>query len=173
MDSLKSIDQLLAEGSLSYPQKESSKEKTKVQKPIANRPIGNSTIGRVSHVSSPSPTEVGQTEKVQGQKQMAIDQSPLARAERRAQSIKTLEIDEYLFGLVMEGLLSEDFMAYGAKCCYTLGLQRVNTIVLQVRQADCSKEGQSKMKLLAWKLNGAMQLHFKKQFYLDQQAREQ
>lgn len=150
-----------------------AKRNTEEQKPIANRPIGNSTIGRVSHVSSPILTEVEQTKQAKAQKQLAIDQSAQAKAESRSRSIKTLEIDDYLFGLVMEGLLDEDFIPYGAKACYTLGLQRVNAIVIQVKSAQCDvNKGQSRMKLLAWKLNGAMQLHYKRQFYEQTQSSE-
>lgn len=173
MDSLKSIDQLLAEGARSYPQKESSKEKTKVQEPIANRPIGYRTIGRVAQPSSPPITEVIQEEQATELKQQAIDESPLAKAERRSQSIKNLEIDEYLFGLVNEGLLDERFIPLAAKACHTLGVQKVNVIVIQVRQADYSNPEHAPYKLMVYKLQGALQLHYKKVFYQESKAREQ
>lgn len=151
-----------------------SKEKSEVQQPIASSTIGNSTIGRVARLSSPPLTEVEQAELAKDPKQLTIDQTVQARAERRSRAIKTLEIDDYLFKLVMEGLLDEDFIPYGAKACYTLGLQRVNAIVLQVRDAKCDPaKGQSKTKLLAWKLNGAIQLFYKRQLYEQSVTSEQ
>lgn len=154
-----------------------AKRNTDVQKPVASRTVGSRTDGngtdgngrwdRVARLSSPPQTEV-----TDEQKQMAIDQTAKAKAERRAQSIKTLEIDDFLFGLVIDDLLNEEYIPYAAKCCYTLGLQHVNKIVLQVRQAQCNGEGQSKKKLLSWKLKGAMGLHFKRQYYEQQRAEQ-
>lgn len=164
MDGLKSLDQLIAEGSMSYPQKESSKEKTKEPKPIANSSNGYSTIGRVADVSTPPLTGVVQKIEANKQKQLTIEQTALARAERRSRSIKALQIDDYVFQLVMEGLVDEDYSPFAAKCCTVLGLQRVHKIVLQVRQGE---KVQNPQRLLAWKLNGALQLHYKKQLYLD------
>jgi hypothetical protein len=162
MDSAELLAQKLAE--LSTKRKE-AKEKTKGQQAIANRPIGYRTIGRVAQSSSPPITEVvvEPQQMATVPQQQAIDDSPQAKAERRSQSIKALEIDDYVMNLVMEGLVAEDYFQRAAHVCTVLGLQRVNYFVLQARQAVCDpKKGQSKQKLLAWKMNGAMQLHYKR-----------
>lgn len=149
-------------GDLSTKRKE-AKEKTKVQQPIANRSIGYRTIGRVAQLSSPIQTKVEPQVKATVPKQQTIDESSLAKAERRARSIKALEIDNYVMNLVIEGLVAEEYFQRAAKVCTVLGLQYVNRMVLQVRNATCDpNKGQSKQKLLAWKMNGALQLHYKR-----------
>ncbi len=143
---------------ISFPQKESSKEKTKVQQPIAHSAIGNSTIGRVAQPSSAGEQQI----QANDPKQLAIDQSAQAKAERRARSIKAQEIDDYVFRLVIEGLVSEDYQPFMASACTLLGLQRVNHIVIQVKQGQNIREPQ---RLLAWKIKAAVQLHHKRIFY--------
>lgn len=150
-----------------------AKRKTEVQQPTAISTTGNSTIGKGSTAVNPSINrgQPGQLEQAIEQQQQTLEQSELARAESRSRSIKTLEIDDYLFGLVMEGILDEDWIPYTAKACYTLGLQRVNTIVIQVRSAHCDpNKGQSKHKLFMWKIKGAIQLHYKRQLYEQDRA---
>lgn len=132
------------------------KERT-IAKPIANSTIGYSS--RVSRVSSPDIT--GVEPPAIDLKQQAIDESLKAKAERRARYIRAAQIDDYVVGLVMEGLVHKDYFQRAAKVCTVLGLQTVNKLVLQVRQTDCTGPGQSKQKLLAVKMNGAIQLHYK------------
>jgi hypothetical protein len=85
-------------------------------------------------------------------------------------SRKHVEIDEYLFNLVEEGLVDYQYKAWHCKCIYTLGLERYNSIVLDIREAIVrGKEGSGKVvatpkALFGYQLKGHMQLHAKRKF---------
>ena len=86
-----------------------------------------------------------------------------AEAERgaaaRIRSRKNAEIDEFLMQLLMTGLIDEAYWKFHTKCVHTLGLQQYNQLVVEARSGRIPKN------LLAFKLKGAMELHFKKQLY--------
>jgi hypothetical protein len=75
--------------------------------------------------------------------------------------IYNAEVDEYLEQLLISGLVSEQYWSWAAKCVHTLGIQKTNRLVLQARK------GRQPQRLLASKLKGAMELHFKRKFYLE------
>ena len=90
---------------------------------------------------------------------------------RYALQRKHVEIDQYLFNLIEEGLIVLQYKAWHAKCIYTLGLERYNCVVLDVREAVLrGKEGSGKVinspaALLGYNLKGLMQLHARNKFY--------
>lgn len=129
--------------------KESSKENQR-KRPIANRPID--LKGRVAHMATNGNSE---TQPMANDGPIGDDRKSNSRINAR----KNQEIDEYLLPLLMEGMIAEDYWKFHTKAIYTLGLDRYNQLVIE------SREGKSPQKLLAWKVKGAIELHFKKQLY--------
>lgn len=80
-------------------------------------------------------------------------------AEARIRSRKNAEIDEFLISLLMEGLIDEAYWKFHTKCVHTLGLRTYNQLVVEARSGRIPKN------LLAFKLKGAIELHYKKQLY--------
>lgn len=74
------------------------------------------------------------------------------------QLIASAQIDEYLLELVMDDIIDPTYTAWVAKCCYALGIQVVNRLVISARS------GREPKKLLAFKLKAAMKLHYKRQY---------
>lgn len=134
--------------------KKEAKKNTKGQLPIGQK--DNRTIGKGS-----TPSEIVNRLQDNNHTQQSTEQPAIDPALQRKRQIDNQAIDEYLFGLIMEGILDENYMSWGAKCIHTLGLTKVNAIVINARN------GNNPQRLLAYKLNGAIQLHFKKQFYLN------
>lgn len=128
---------------------------------VGQQATGNRTAGsRVAEpVNSQSPL-LDAVEKATANQQPAADQleqQAAGRARTRAQ-LENDEIDAYLYGLASEGLVNLAFNGWYAKVIHTLGLQRVNMIVVNVRQTQkCT----SPQKLLSYKLKGALNVHFK------------
>lgn len=114
-----------------------------------------SRVSQPVNSSSPLLNEVEYTAGYKQQEQALGQQEQKART--HTQRVNQ-EIDQYMHGLIAAGLLNEQFQAWFAKCIHTLGLQSVNIIVLNVRNTTHCKEPQ---RLLAWKLKGAMTLHYK------------
>lgn len=86
------------------------------------------------------------------------------------QQRKDIEIDQYIFELITQGLVDQKWKRYHCDCIYKIGIERYNSVVLDVREAVlCGKEGRGKLinspaALLSYKLKGTMQLHYKQQF---------
>lgn len=80
-------------------------------------------------------------------------------SEGRIRSRKNAEIDEYLMDLLMNNLIDEAYWKFHTKCVHTLGLAQYNQLVIE------SRAGRNPKHLLAFKLKGAVELHFKKQLY--------
>jgi hypothetical protein len=139
---IESIDQVI------HRKKEPKKE-TKDIRSIGNRTVAKSST-QILLVNSQ--LNNNSTHKSIGQ------QDAITKARRHA-ALKNAEIDEYLNDLVIEGMLHPNFISWGAKCIHTLGLQKVNIIVINARN------GNDRQRLLAVKLKGAMQLHFKRQYF--------
>lgn len=103
----------------------------------------NDTIGRRSQASMPS----------------------------HVQSRKDIEIDQYLFELISQGLVSIKFKAWHCRAIYTIGLERYNAVVLDVREAVLrGKEGSGRRidnpaALLSYKMKGTLQYHAKQAYY--------
>lgn len=79
----------------------------------------------------------------------------------RINARKNAEIDEFLIALLMDNVIDESYWKFHTKCVYTLGLDRYNQLVVEARS------GRNPKHLLAFKLKGAIELHFKKQLYRD------
>lgn len=98
------------------------------------------------------------------------DISSQATTPQHIQARKDIEIDQYIFELITQGLVSHQFKAYHCKVIYAIGLDRYNVLVLDVRDAvSRGKEGtgrrvENPAALLSYKAQGAMQLHFKRQW---------
>lgn len=81
------------------------------------------------------------------------------KSNTRINARKNAEIDEYLLGLLMTDLIDESYWKFHTKCLHVIGLQRYNTLVIEARA------GRNPKHLLAFKLKGALELHYKKQLY--------
>lgn len=138
--------------SISFPQKERSKEKTEGIRSIASSPIANRTIGEGS-TASPKPQEPFAPE-VNDHKHISQN------VQRTRNQLINFEIDEYLYQLVSEGMITEQFMPYFAKACHVLGISTVNRLKIN------AINGNDRQKLFAYKIKGALQLHYKRE-YLD------
>lgn len=66
---------------------------------------------------------------------------------------RNAEIDRYLYGLIMEGMIQIEFMSWHAKCVYTIGMVQYNMFVVIARR------GREPNKLLSSKLKAAMDYH--------------
>lgn len=82
-----------------------------------------------------------------------------SKVSRTRNQIKNQEIDEYLYGLINEGIANPAFASWYAKCLHQLGIQEVNRLVIN------SRNGNNPMKLLSYKLKGALSLHYKRTYY--------
>lgn len=128
------------------------KQKTQGQSPIEQ--LDNRTIGEGSTIEINSQEPI--TQEVEGQ----LDNRQERIARTRNQVIN-FEIDEFLFNLLNEGLIVVDFMAYYAKACHTLGIPMMNRLAIN------SRNGTTPQKLFAYKVKGALTLHYKRVYYND------
>lgn len=87
--------------------------------------------------------------------------SEVERTQTRLNARKNAEIDDYLISLLMEGIIDEAYWKFHTKCIYTLSHERYNTLVVEARS------GRNPKHLLAFKLKGALELHYKKKVYRD------
>lgn len=78
---------------------------------------------------------------------------------RTRNQIKNQEIDEQLFSWLSEGLIAEQYMGFFAKACHTLGTTKMNELAIN------SRNGKQPQRLFAYKVKGAIQLHFKRQYF--------
>lgn len=81
------------------------------------------------------------------------------RTQTRLNARRNAEIDDFLIALLMEGVIDEAYWKFHTKCIYTIGLDKYNMLLVEARS------GRNVKHLLAFKLKGAMELHFKKQLY--------
>lgn len=86
-----------------------------------------------------------------------IDQKDSRQARTRDQ-LKNFEIDECLQNLLMEQMIDEKFLPFYAKACHVLGINTINRLKINAYNGD------NKQKLFAYKVKGALQLHFKREF---------
>ena len=128
------------------------KQEAKGQSPIDQ--LDNRTIGEGSTVDFNSQAPITpEVEEQQDNRQ--------AQASRTRTQVINFEIDEFLFNLLNEGLIAEEFMAYYAKACHTLGIATMNRLAINARN------GTTPQKLYAYKVKGAMTLHYKRIYYND------
>lgn len=141
MDSHKqpeSLDQII------HKEKEAKRKlKTKGLSPVV--PMDNSTIGLGYHTRQES-NEQGSD---------VLKDNRLARTRNQ---LKNFEIDEYLDELVVSGMIDQNFVPFYAKACHVLGIQTINRLKVN------AMNGNSKQKLFAYKVKGALQLHYKREF---------
>ena len=91
------------------------------------------------------------------------DESSEARDDRgrltRVNARRNAEIDEYLLSLLMEDLIDESYWKFHTKAVHLLGLDKYNQLVIE------SRDGRKPKHLLAFKLKGAIELHYKRKLY--------
>ena len=137
---------------LFHKKKESNKKQyAKGQSPIDqldNRTIGEGSTQGYETQEAPAP-------EVEG----LLHNRNEAKSRTRNQIIN-FEIDEFLFNLLNEGLIEAEFVSYYAKACHTLGIPMVNRLAINARN------GNQPTRLFAYKVKGALQLHYK-QLYLN------
>lgn len=92
--------------------------------------------------------------------QLKEQQTKEAHDRSRSQRINA-EIDEKLEELIATFLIKETYKPFFAKACHTLGLNKVNKLAIE------SRNGKDQEKLFAYLVNGAMKLHFKKEYFKD------
>lgn len=107
------------------------------------------TKGHMSNVNSTyvhmeGSTAKGKTQEANGTRQTAS----VAPSGRR-----NAEIDQYLYRLIMEGLIDINYMSWHAKCIYVMGMLQYNAFVIMARR------GKNPPGLLASKLKTAMDYH--------------
>lgn len=131
-----SLDQII------HKEKEAKRKlKAKGLSPI--EPMDNSTIGLGYH-SRQEPLEQG-----------SVEQADVARTRNQ---LKNFEIDEYLYQLINEGVIDERFVPFYAKACHQLGIPTVNRLKIN------AMNGKDRQKLFAYKVKGALQLHYKREY---------
>lgn len=87
------------------------------------------------------------------------------KVQSRLNATRNAEIDDYLISLLMEDIIDEAYWKFHTKCVYTLGLQQYNQLLVEARS------GRNPKHLFAFKLKGAIELHYKKQIYRDKYER--
>lgn len=144
-----SINDIL--NSQKFSTKKKKQKENKRKRPTAVRPVDLKE--RVARMSTNGNSE--SLPEANGTPTGDDDRKSYSRINAR----KNQEIDEYLLPLLMQGLISEDYWKFHTKAIYTLGLEKYNQLVIE------SREGKQPQKLLAWKVKGAIELHYKKQLY--------
>lgn len=130
------------------------KEAKKKQKANSLKPIDlkdNRTIGE------------GSTEYINSQMSDAPEVEGLSdnrsdKPSRTRNQIKNFQIDELLYGMIDEGLIDPKYMGFFAKACHQLGTSKVNMIAIN------SRNGLTPQKLFAYKIKGALSLHYKREY---------
>lgn len=130
--------------------KKSNQKKQKVKGQLPNGLLDNRTIGEGSTQKPTSQEVIEPYADVQSDKGVNVPQT-------RNQRIN-FEIDEFLYGLELEGLIQTQYVAWYAKACHNLGISTVNRLAINARN------GKEPTKLFAYKVKGALTTHFKRQF---------
>lgn len=127
--------------------KESSKEKLNAKglKPLGIRPKAK---------------ELKENTAVNTQMQMSNGQQTKGEHSkyRLAQMRKNSEIDSFLNDLLIEGLINAEYWSFHAKACHALGLSLCNRLAINARN------GMNSQRLYAYKIKGALQVHYKQQY---------
>lgn len=92
---------------------------------------------------------------VNSQQQASVD------AARKSKQMLNVEIDQFLYGCVVEGLVDQAYVGWVAKCCHALGLAAVNRLAINARR------GKAPQRLFSSLLKGNMNLIAKQQYYGD------
>lgn len=130
--------------SIFHKEKEAKRKlKTKGLSPI--EPMDNSTIGLGYH-SRQEPVAQGSDDQKDN------------RLARTRNQLKNFEIDEYLYELITSGMIDEKFVPFYAKACHVLGINTINRLKVN------ALNGNDRQKLFAYKVKGALQLYYKREF---------
>ena len=81
------------------------------------------------------------------------------RTDARINARHNAEIDDYLLRLLMDNMIDEAYWKFHTKAVYVLGLAQYNQLVIE------SRDGRKPKNLLAFKIKGAIELHYKKKVY--------
>lgn len=127
--------------------KESSKEKlnTKGLKPIDQTPQAK-----------------GLKENTAVHTQMQMSNGQQTKGEHSAYRLqkmrKNSEIDSFLTQLLMEDMITSEYWNFHAKAVHVLGMNLCNQLAINARN------GLNKQRLYAYKIKGALQLHYKREY---------
>lgn len=80
------------------------------------------------------------------------------RLARTRTQLKNIEIDEFLYDLVSINIIDVKFIPFYAKACHVLGISKINQLKVNALNGDKPQN------LFAYKVKGAMQLHFKREY---------
>ena len=86
-----------------------------------------------------------------------LDNRTSSKSRSRNQMLN-FEIDEFICQLLDEQMIDDNFVAYYAKACHTLGISTINRLRIN------AMNGNNPQRLFAYKVKGALQLHFKRQY---------
>ncbi len=133
--------------------KESSKE-NKRPKALS---LKDKSFSKISHTQS--------KDNSKSDERLKPFSSTAQKVQSRLNARKNAEIDDFLISLLMEDVIDEAYWKFHTKCVYTLGLQQYNQLLVEARS------GRNPKHLFAFKLKGALELHYKKQIYRDKYER--
>lgn len=134
--------------------KKEAKKKQETKGQLSVGQLDNRTIGKNSTEEIISqPTIITEVNRLQDNRQ--------EEKSRTRNQINNIEIDEQLQQLMIEGMIEVQFMPYYAKACHVLGIATVNALAINARN------GRAPARLFAYKVKGAMSLHFKRAYYID------
>lgn len=128
--------------------KESNQRKLKAKGLSPIVPMANSPIGLGYH-SRQEAAEQGSIDQLDNRQNSQL---------RTHNQLKNFQIDEYLYELINENMIDERFKPFFAKACHVLGIQTINRLKVN------AYNGNDKQKLFAYKVKGALQLHYKQEF---------
>lgn len=127
--------------------KESSKEKLNAK--------GLMPLGK-------TPQAKGLKEGITGQAQEQMSNAQQSKGEnsryRLEKMRKNSEIDSFLTQLLMEGMINQEYWSFHAKAVHTLGINLCNQLAINARN------GANSQRLYAYKIKGALQVHFKAEY---------
>lgn len=125
-------------------------------------------IGKIIHKESSKEKQktkgllaIGQKENTlhAAQLQVANVQQDNTPSQHRLRKLRlNAEIDEFLTGLLLEGVITEAYWPWHAKACHTLGVQVCNRLAINARN------GANSQRLYAAKIKGALQLQAKRAY---------
>lgn len=129
--------------------KESSKEKLKTK---GLMPLGKRKGERLKeNTKVHSQMQMPNVQQTKGEQHINRELSSYRLEKLR----KNAEIDSFLEQLLTENIINKDYFAFHAKAIHTLGLPACRKIYIQ------SLNGETPQRLYAYKIKGALQLHFK------------
>lgn len=140
---MESMDEILI-----HKKKEAKKkQKAKGLLPIAYRTKGEGSTKLHETQQSIAPEVKGQ-----------LDNRNSDKSRTRTQILNS-QIDTFINELLMEELITDSYLPYYAKACHLLGIATLHRLAINARN------GLQPQKLFAYKVKGAMSLHYKQTYY--------